>query len=705
MGGRRRVLVMLGVTAALWLLAFFVALPALVRGAHAGESIFPWLNRVIEGQSQQPISYYQSLARRAALLASAGALLSVLAGVAAWRWRMRIAAAWRRLVYAKPAIGAVDLIASGAWCGFLAGVVEATSLIVRFSSDPVEAPAWQLLWMAPLAAACMGAVVIALVALALRATRGGVSIAVPVVLISSFAIFGIVAGLRMGIHQYAIMLLSAGVAIALGRLARRWPTGFTRVCRRSLPWMGGAAVTGALALSAIAGLRERQGERLRGTAVAGAPNVLFLILDTVRAQDLSLYGYERQTSPEIDRFASSGVTFDRAIAPAPWTLSSHASMFTGAAPDRLAADFHAPLDAVAPTIAEVLRAHGYATGGFVANLSYTTRASGLDRGFSTYRDHRVSAGLFLSSTFWLRKAAQAIRPALGMHGALVRKPAAEVNREFLSWLPTDGKPFFAFLNYFDAHTPYKLERPFDRKFGDRPPRYWQFEPWGRSYSDAELAEFRESYNSAIASVDARVGELLGELKRRGVLRNTLVILTSDHGEHLGEHGGITGHGNTLYLPLLHVPLVISYPSHVPAGARVERTVSLQDIPATILELLGVAGDPSLPGESLARYWNPEASDIAPSGTSAGAAFSQLTFNSFARPNDPIRNGTMQSLMDERFHYIRNGDGREELYDYLADADERTNLAEGAESASLLASFRERLAQRASPKRTSRNNNR
>ena len=688
----RRTLITAGLAAALWLAAVYLLLPAVVSGAYAGESFIPWLNRAIQGQSQHPLAYYQSLAQRAALVATAAALVFLAAWVAAWRWRSWIAAAWNRLVHAAPTIGAGDMIATGTSLGFLSGLAEATSLHLRFAADPVEVPALEVLWMGPFSAACLGAIVGALLALVLRAWRG-VSIAVPVVFFTSFAIFSLVAGLRLGVHKYALMALSLGTALQLARLATKHAAAFPRLCRRSLPWMAAVGVSLAALTGAIDRVRERVGERSRGMPASGAPNVLLLILDTVRAQDLSLYGYARETSPELERLASTGVAFDRAIAPAPWTLPSHASMFTGVAPDRLAADFHAPLDAVAPTIAEVLRAHGYATGGFVANLSYTTRASGLDRGFSTYRDHRVSAGLFLSSTFWLRKAAQEIRPALGVHGALVRKPAAEVNREFLSWLPTDGKPFFAFLNYFDAHTPYKLERPFDGKFGDRPPRYWQFKPWGRSYSDAELAEFRESYNSAIAYVDAQVGELLGEMERRGVLRNTLVILTSDHGEHLGEHGGITGHGNSLYLPLLHVPLVISYPSHVPAGARVERIVSLQDIPATILELLGVSGNPPLPGESLARYWNPGTSDVAPSGTSAGAAFSELTFNDFAHRNDPIRNGKMQSLMDERFHYIRNGDGREELYDYLADTDERTNLAEGADSVSLLAPFRERLAQR------------
>jgi len=458
--------------------------------------------------------------------------------------------------------------------------------------------------------------------------------------------------------------------------------------------MGGAAAAGALAVSAVPSLHARFGERSRGAQVAGAPNVLFLILDTVRAQDLSLYGYGRLTSPEIERLASTGVTFDRAMAPAPWTLSSHASMFTGVAPDRLSADFHAPLDAASPTIAEVLGARGYATGGFVANLDYTTRASGLDRGFTVYRDHPLSPGLFLSSSYWIREAATPILRALGVHGALVGKSAVQVNREFLSWMPSDGRPFFAFLNYFDAHTPYKLEPPYDRKFRDPGPRYWRFKPWERSYSDADLEEFRDSYNSAIAYEDAQVGALLREMERRGVLRNTLVILASDHGEHFGEHGGIISHGNSLYLPLLHVPLVISYPPRVPAGIRVRPAVSLQDIAATILDVLDFSTEPEMPGRSLARYWNGQAGDSAVNDDSVTAIFSELTFNDFSHRSDPIQKGPMQSLMQGRLHYIRNGDGSEELYDYVADADERTNLAGGVDSAAILLPFRQLLAHRA-----------
>lgn len=690
----RRALVALALVAALWLVVFFLLLPALVSDAYAGQSFIPWLNRAIQGQSQHPLTYYQSLARGAVLLATGGAVVFLAAGVAAWYSRARIAVVWHRLVRTAPTIGAGDVIVSGAWFGFFSGLAEVTSLLIRFAAvgDPREAPSLHALWMGPLSAACMGTIVGVLLALALRAWRG-VSIAVPVVFFSSFMVYSIVAGLRLGIHKYAILVLSIGAAIQLGRFATSRPAVVARLWRRALPWMGGAAVVGGFVIAAIGLARERIGDRSRGTPPAGAPNVLFLILDTVRSQNLSLYGYGRRTSPEIDRLALTGVTFDHAIAPAPWTLPSHASMFTGLPPDGLSTDFDTPLDAAAPTIAEVLRTRGYATGGFVANMVFATRASGLDRGFSAYRDHPVSAGLFLNSSFWMRRAATAILPALGVHGGLVRKSAEQVNREFLSWLPSDGRPFFAFLNYFDAHTPYKLEPPHDRQFRDPPPRFWRIEGWGRSYTEEEIEEFRDSYDSAIAYVDAQVGALLRELEQRGVLDNTLVILASDHGEHFGEHGGIMSHANSLYLPLLHVPLVISYPPRIPAGAHVTQPVSPQDIPATILDVLQYTDGVAMPGQSLARYWTRGVSDDIAT-TDTAAIFSDLTFNDFASASDPVRKGPMQSLVRDRFHYIRNGDGSEELYDYLADPDERTNVARGADSSTVLAPFRELLQQRA-----------
>lgn len=675
--------------AALWVVGLFVILPALVSAAYAGDSGISLLNRIINGQSQHPVEYYQSLARRAALLASAGGLLVLAALAAAWYWRQRIATNVNGLLRSGKTVGSAELILVGAWSGWISGLLEAIAVYIRFGSDPVEAPPAHILWTGPVSAACLGALVAALLALVMRARRG-VSLAVPIALFTAAAVYAIATSLRLGLHHVAVVLLSLGVAIQFGRVARRRTRSLARSARGALPWMAGVSAGIALVIAGASAVQERADGRLRGTAPAGAPNVLLLILDTVRAQDLGLYGYARQTSPEIERLASSGVTFDRALATAPWTLTSHASMFTGAVPDSLSTDFHAPLDETHPTIAEVLRTHGYATGGFVANLLYTSRSSGLDRGFTTYRDYPVTLGLVLAGSFWSKKAATAIRPLLGVHGGLVHKTAADVNREFLAWMPDDGRPFFAFLNYFDAHLPYRLERPFDEKFHQPAPRYWRFKPWDRFENDADIQEFRDSYNSAIAYIDAQVGELLRELQRRGTLDNTLVILAADHGEHFGEHGGIMSHGNSLYLPLLHVPLVMSYPSRIPTATRVRSAVSLRDLPVTILDVLGLSDESPMPGRSLARYWSSAVAE--PSG--AEVVFSSLSANDFAHRMDPVHKGPMQSLVLGNLHYIRNGDQKEELYDFLADNAELTNLAQGTDSARLLEPFRQWWLQRA-----------
>jgi hypothetical protein len=138
-------------------------------------------------------------------------------------------------------MGAGDVIATGASLGFLGGLAEVTSFRLRFGGDPVESTSLHVLWMGPISAACMGAIVGLALALALRAWRG-VSIAVPVVFFSSFAIFSFVNGLRLGIHKYAIMALSLGAAMQLARLATKRGAAFPRLCRRSLPWMGGATL-------------------------------------------------------------------------------------------------------------------------------------------------------------------------------------------------------------------------------------------------------------------------------------------------------------------------------------------------------------------------------------------------------------------------------------------------------------------------------
>ena len=185
-----------------------------------------------------------------------------------------------------------------------------------------------------------------------------------------------------------------------------------------------------------------------------SPNVLLIVMDTVRAQNLSLYGYARQTTPRLEQFAKTGARFDRAIATAPWTLPSHASMFTGRVAREMSADFRAPLDDMYPTLAETLGAQGYLTAGFVANTYYCNAENGLSRGFDHYEDYQLSLSEFAISASLSRAILNrdAVRRLINYHDVIGRKTAPDINRAFLSWLERQSeRPFFAFLNYLEAH--------------------------------------------------------------------------------------------------------------------------------------------------------------------------------------------------------------------------------------------------------------
>jgi arylsulfatase A-like enzyme len=287
---------------------------------------------------------------------------------------------------------------------------------------------------------------------------------------------------------------------------------------------------------------------------------------------------------------------------------------------------------------------------------------------------------------WITTALASLAPGQSDNAAsIVRKHAPDINAEFLDWhADYDGaRPFFAFLNYFDAHSPYETHPPFDTKFSATPPRYWLMRGWQRSYTEAEMQEFVDAYESAIAYLDHQIGELLSELEARGVLDNTLLVIVSDHGESLGEND-ILVHANSLYMPQLRVPLGIRMPGRAPAGLRIDSPVSLRDLPATVLDLVGL--NATLPGRSLRSLWQPGVVEPADADRNAGA-FSELTYNRFAHADDPIQLGLMRSIVHGRWHYIRNGDGSEELYDFRSDPDETDDLAAGEAGRAALTALR------------------
>lgn len=582
-----------------------------------------------------------------------------------------------------------DVLVVAVWFGLATGVLHLLLAFVnRFGRDHFLMVGPQMLWMAPLSYVLI------------FAGLGGVLAVVAVIsprlvplrfFVAGFAWVGLFALLLpfSQLHGLAAAALAAGVASQVARIMTRRAAHWLAIVGKSVLPVAGVIVLLALGLSGWRAAAEPLALRRLPVATAGSPNVLLLVLDTVRAANLSLYGYGRPTTPELARWAEEGTTFDLAFSTAPWTLKSHATMFTGLYPSQIGGDFEQPVRTDAPMLAEIFRDRGYVTGGFVANLLYASRESGLSRGFIRYDDYHASVRQVLLHS-WIahtplfrglihsRSPADVIEtlrhPGLRFESngfnnrTYERRSAQEINAAFLDWqAAAGGRSFFAFLNYFDAHEPYRAPALIAARFA--------------------LAEqsWMGTYDGAIAGIDQEIGRLLDELRRRGVLDNTIIIITSDHGEQFGEHG-LTGHANSLYLSLLHVPLLIRYPARVAGHTRVAAPVTLRDLAATVIDLAGLSRQVRLPGTSFAAT-----TGDAGSARDGSAMVAEVERAIRPEPNTPVRFGPMRSLLDERFHYIRRGDGFEELFDYRADPSELRNLGATAEGQREIVRLRARLA--------------
>lgn len=561
-----------------------------------------------------------------------------------------------------------------------------------------------ILWMAPAGYATFFLLLTPILFVPVRQRRN------PALAVFAFTALGFIGWIEMlpwSLHGAAVVLLALGVGVQAARLASRYSEPLRRRLRRATTALACVTLLLGVGVGARAILGERRALAGLPEATPGAPNVLLIILDTVRAKSTSLLGYDRPTTPALDSLARGGTVFETALATSPWTLPSHASMFTGRWPYELSTHWSHPLDGEEPTLAEVLSRRGYVTAGFVANLSYTSRPFGLARGFAHYEDFPVSPGQVVLSTSLGRNLASSagLRELLGNQELLNRKHAERIRGDFIDWLDArdgsrDERPFFAFLNFFDAHEPYLPPAPYDRLWGppvDRPDIQHRHNllrgvnarrlgKWAMSPDEipGELA----AYEGAIAYLDAQLGGLMQDLRDRGVLDNTLVVIASDHGEHMGEHG-MFEHGQSLFMPTLHVPLVIRYPGRVPAGARVDNPVTIRDIPATILDLVGLAAAEPFPGESLRRTWldRPAEQTTRPRAL-ASPVFSELHRGLVERDWYPIASGLdMLSLLDGGYHYICNPDGSEELYDVISDPDEYDNILLTQPVGSLLGALR------------------
>jgi len=480
-----------------------------------------------------------------------------------------------------------------------------------------------------------------------------------------------------GLHPWANAILAAGIGVQGARVISGHAPTVARVAR----WLALVLMTVTAGLAAYTKGTdwrvERQAWDELPDAEAGSVSVLLLVLDTVGAQHLSLYGYGRPTSPVLEKWARRGVTFDHAISTAPWTLPSHASMMTGLYPHEFAYGWFEPVRTRKLMLAEAFKARGYATGGFVANLIYLGEDYRLNRGFIRYEAARATSGVFIKHAWLMRRAVEnrRIRAIIGTDQDPSRPPVTTINRRFLEWHErrAKGRPFFIFLNYFDAHKPYVPPHQVFRRIAgyertnDLDPLSRYTDESRRNATPAEIRLSRDAYDAAIAKQDSDMGALLDEMERRGMLRNTLVVITSDHGEEFGEHG-VYYHGHTLHTAALHVPLVIIGPG-VPAGVRVTEPVTLRDIAATVTTLARLSTATAFPGVSLARTWSGESS--APGARSP--VISETKRGIRLPDRYPNARHDAHAIVDGALHYIRIDDGREQLFDWFADPGEEHNL--------------------------------
>ncbi|MEO8295967.1 MAG: sulfatase [Gemmatimonadota bacterium] len=561
------------------------------------------------------------------------------------------------------------------WAGLLTGLAESLLLLFkRYIRHRFIMVGDDTLWMAPLAEGIVFVLVGFSIVLMTRAARPVIrNRSVSAVLTGLATVCLLVLWGRL--EWYAVGLVGIGIALRVGSWMSRRLDAVLVLSRRTLPALVICLMLIPSAMAAVRWWHERlsASEGIGGTS----PNVLLIILDTVRSHNLSLYGYGTRTTPGLERWAGQGTVFEHAFSPSSWTLPSHATMFTGHWPTELTVSFRTPLDNTFPTLAEELTADGYATGGFAANLIYTTRETGLARGFTHYEDYGVTWGEFFRSSVLLRKVldhsrykwvTRRWRPASW-------RSADDVSHEALHWIGTRGnRPWFAFLNYIEAHDPWFVPAPFDTLFGvGARGLTWQDITTTPLPDSAALHHFEVAYDGALAYLDSRVTALLDTLELQHRLENTIIIVTADHGEEIGEHGAF-GHGQSLYRPVVEVPLIVITPD-CRMGYRLAGPVSLRDLPATVADLVHLSHSP-FPGHSFA-------------GQLCGAPLpgeSRPVFSVLKETRPPAA-GPLVSVVADTLRYIGSRGGIGELYDFSHDPWERNNLAQSPSGSALTARYR------------------
>lgn len=415
-------------------------------------------------------------------------------------------------------------------------------------------------------------------------------------------------------------------------------------------------------------------------APAGAPNVVLIIVDALRADHLSTYGYPRQTSPNLTQLASKSVVFENAIAPSSWTLPSHASMLTGRYPtEHQAGEDNWRLDGRFPTLGEAFEKHGYRTAALSGNfLLFNTRV-GFGRGFQHFEDGSLLEKM--TETNLGRRIHNRLAAAHLIDNVPGRQNAKAISNNALKWISSDSRPFFVTINFFDVHEPFMPPAADFHLYSSEPRPLNQYDwPPDIELPPGQMQQLVDAYDGSITYVDRQLAAFLNQLETRGVLKDTIVAITSDHGQEFGEHNFMF-HGRGLYWELIHAPLIIYAPGRAPAGIRISIPVELQSLPSTLLNLAGFEHQ-QFPSAPLTTLWtDPKAQQ------NWSYPISQLAHLGES-PRFPSYYGAMQSVVTPKWHYIEGGKLGGELYSCCGN--ETKNLAQTKEYASVATVLRSSL---------------
>jgi arylsulfatase A-like enzyme len=592
------------------------------------------------------------------------------------------------------------LLLAGLGWGIATGFVEAAGLLVFQGLNwarwgPMMHVSKEIFWISPLVDAIFFFTLALICAVIYRFVPRFSEVRVSAFLLAFLSVYDWLTLTNRLFHR-ACLLLAFGAAVAFARWCGKREAAFLQFFKRATPLL----VAGwGLTLAGIQGgqwLHERHAVAQLPPAASGAPNVLVIVVDTLRADHVSSYGYARPTTPNLDRIAQQGVIFENAISPSSWSLPSHVSLVTG----RYL--FEHGVGNVQPepwlgwdgkglggfsSLGEALQQKGYRTGAFSANRTYFSRDLGFGRSFIHFEDYFDSpADMFVRTLYgrefariYLKRSEHSLvkrtlrklgwtslldqdAEGSGSYGGAfgVRKRADVVNREVMNWIGNDrARPFFAFLNYFDVHDPYGGPKTYTKP------------SWQQSTTI-------DAYDNGVKYVDDFIQRLMDELEAQDLSKNTLVVITSDHGESLGQHH-LETHGRALYWELVHVPLIVYFPGHVPAGVKIETPVTNAAIPATVLQLIG-ADDSSMPAPSLSALWRTPMAETKAEAEWPGP-LSELAQNKYPGLHDKeadqlvptATSGAMRTIIGPKWQLISHDTLGDQLYDWQRDPGEVNDL--------------------------------